>query len=284
MFDRSGIFLSVWLLAISSSVGFAAQVNSWTPPDEVSDYTTIQKNYDGVLPLETRFTDDEGYRVSLGDLFKGRPVVISLNYSDCPMLCDIQLREFVVSASQLEMVPGVDYEVVSISLDPNETTQRAKDTKAKYVALSGKSQTAEGWHVLTGDRTSIDAVANALGISYKYIKDSKEYAHPVVFTVCTGDGRISQYLQGVGLPKSTLRLALVDASEGNLGSPTDWFVLSCFVYDPDSNSYSPLASKIMKWAGGFTVFVLLVCLVPFWLRRSPAGKTSDSGEPAPVIS
>jgi protein SCO1/2 len=259
-------------------------VNSWTPPDEVSDYTTIQKNYDGVLPLETRFTDDEGYRVSLGDLFKGRPVVISLNYSDCPMLCDIQLREFVVSASQLEMVPGVDYEVVSISLDPNETTQRAKDTKAKYVALSGKSQTAEGWHVLTGDRTSIDAVANALGISYKYIKDSKEYAHPVVFTVCTGDGRISQYLQGVGLPKSTLRLALVDASEGNLGSPTDWFVLSCFVYDPDSNSYSPLASKIMKWAGGFTVFVLLVCLVPFWLRRSPAGKTSDSGEPAPVIS
>ena len=111
MFDRSGILLSVWLLAISSSAGFAAQVNSWTPPDEVSDYTTIQKNYDGVLPLETRFTDDEGYRVSLGDLFKGRPVVISLNYSDCPMLCDIQLREFVVSASQLEMVPGVDYEV-----------------------------------------------------------------------------------------------------------------------------------------------------------------------------
>ena len=267
-----------------SSTTLAAQVNSWTSPDEVSDYTKIQKNYDGVLPLETPFTDDQGYRVSLGDFFKGRPVVISLNYSDCPMLCDIQLREFVVSASQLEMVPGVDYEVVSISLDPNETTQRAKETKAKYVALSGKSQTAEGWHVLTGDRTSIDAVANALGISYRFIKDSKEYAHPVVFTVCTGDGRISQYLQGVGLPKATLRLALVDASEGKLGSPTDWFVLSCFVYDPDSNSYSPLASKIMKWAGGFTVFILLVCLVPFWLRRTPAGKTSDSGEPTPVIS
>ena len=110
MFDRRGIWLSVWLLAISSSTTLAAQVNSWTSPNEVSDYTKIQKNYDGVLPLETRFTDDQGHRVSLGDFFKGRPVVISLNYSDCPMLCDIQLREFVVSASQLEMVPGVDYE------------------------------------------------------------------------------------------------------------------------------------------------------------------------------
>ena len=283
MFERLGIVLLVWLLTISSSTLAAAQVNSWTSPDEVSDYTKIEKKYDALLPLDTPFTDDRGYRVVLGDFFKGRPVVVSLNYSDCPMLCDVQLREFVVSASQLEMVPGVDYEVVSISLDPNETTRRAKETKAKYVALSGKTQTADGWHVLTGERSSIEAVARALGISYRFIKDRKEYAHPLVFTICTGEGRISQYLQGVGLPKATLRLALVDASEGKLGSPTDWFVLSCFVYDPNSNSYSPLASKIMKWAGGFTVFILLVFLVPFWLRRTPA-ENADSGEPTPVTS
>lgn len=284
MFRFSAILLASLLWVIPSPEQVSAQVKSWDAPSEVSEYSNISKNYNQLLPLETKFVDELGRPVELGDFFGNGPVVVSLNYSDCPMLCDIQLREFVISASQLSLEPGTDYQVVSISLDPNETPQRARETKEKYVALSGKTSTREGWHMLTGDRQSIDGVAEALGISYAFLTDKKEYAHPIVFTVCTGEGRISQYLQGVGLPKETLRLALVDASQGKLGSPTDWFVLSCFVYDPDSNSYSPLASKIMKWAGGFTVFILLVWLVPFWLRRTPSGETTDSGNSAAVVS
>lgn len=268
-----GTFILALMVAVLSPPWLNAQVNPSQPPSEVSDVNKIDKHYDGELPLDASFQDDQGHRVKLGDFFGSRPVVISLNYSDCPMLCDIQLREFVVSASQLELTPGIDYDVVSISLDPRETVERAKETKAKYVALSGKNQTADGWHVLTGEKKSIDAVAEALGITYRFLPERKEYSHPVVFTVCTSEGRISQYLQGVGLPKETLRLSLIDASQGKLGTPADWFVLACFVYDPDSNSYAPVAARIMRWAGGVTVVVMLVCLVPFWIRRS--GRVSD---------
>jgi protein SCO1/2 len=276
MFRGFGIFILAWVLAVIPPARGHAQVNPSQPPSEVSDVNKIDKHYDGELPMDALFQDDQGHRVKLGDFFGSKPVVISLNYSDCPMLCDIQLREFVVSASQLELTPGIDYEVVSISLDPRETVERAKETKAKYVSLSGKNQTADGWHVLTGEKKSIDAVADALGITYRFLPDRKEYSHPVVFTVCTSEGRISQYLQGVGLPKETLRLSLIDASEGKLGSPTDWFVLACFVYDPDSNSYAPVAARLMRWAGGVTVVVMLVCLVPFWIRRS--GRVSIEGQ------
>ena len=254
--------------------GVAAQVATQTPA-EIAAVNQIDKRYDSLVPRELSFLDDRGYRVKLGDFLGERPVVISLNYSDCPMLCNVMLREFVVAASGAQLRAGEDFEFVSISIDPQESVQRAASTKAKYVELSGDPESAKGWHFLTGERTSIDAAAQAVGVSYVYLPDRKEYSHPAVFVVVTPDGRISQYLQGAGLESETLRLTLVDASQGKLGTATDWFVLACFVYDPNSNSYAFAARRVMQWGAGFTVVALVVGLVPFWLRRPRSAESVD---------
>ena len=289
MRNRLHQFVLLALAIVIAEGQSSAQVNSDKPPIEIQGVNEIDKHYDAQIPLDTRFVDDAGDRVELGKYFGEKPVVISLNYSNCPMLCDLQLREFVIACGQLQMQPGVDYEVVSISIDPRETVDRAKATKEKYVALSGRTDTAKGWHMLTGDKASIDRIARTLGITYKYLPDRNEYSHPAAFVVCTPSGKISQYLQGTSLPVDTLRLSLVDASEGKLGSPLDWFVLTCFVYNADSNSYAPVAVKVMRWAGAFTVFVMLVCLVPFWFRRpkerdNQTGEMTASADQPPVVN
>lgn len=264
---RSIIGAALGILAIPLAA--AAQGHAGGIPAAVDAVVRLEKHYGDYLPGDASFVDDRGHRVRLSDLYGDRPLVVSLNYSDCPMLCQVQLREFVSTFSAAGLEPLRDFDIVSISLDPNETTERARETKRKYVELSGKPASADGWHFLTGDKRQIDRVAAAVGVDYVYLADRKEYSHPAVFTICTGDGRISQYLEGVGLDPNTLRLSLVEASNGHLGSPRDWMVLACFVYDPKSGSYTFAAVRLMRWGAGVTIAAVLFGSLPFWFRRSP---------------
>ena len=267
---RIGVKLSCWvgILLIPSLVD--AQVNDGKVPAEIAAVNRLDRNYGGELPREASFVDDQGHRVLLGELLGNRPVVVSLNYSDCPMLCQVMLREFVGTFSAAGLVPGQDFDLISVSLDPHETPDRARQTKRKYVELSGRPDSADGWHFLTGNKSEIDRVARTVGVSYLYLPDRKEYSHPAVFVICTPEGRISQYLEGTGLEPQTLRLSLVDASAGKMGTVRDWFVLACFVYDPNSNSYTFAAVRLMRWGGGLTVVAVLFGSLPFWLRRTAA--------------
>ncbi|MFH1303074.1 MAG: SCO family protein [Planctomycetota bacterium] len=220
------------------------------------------------LPLGLDFQDSTGKHVKLEDYFKkNRPVILSMNYSNCPMLCSLQLTALVRGLKDLEWSASQQFDFVSVSIDPKETYQRANLTKQKYFKEYNRAGTAAGWHFLCGEQAAITDLANAIGIQYKYIEERKEFAHPAVLVVCTPDGRISRYLYGVQFPEQTLKLALVEASEGKIGTTIDRFLLFCFHYDADSGRYAPTARNIMKIGGFATVFILTVVLIPYWRGR-----------------
>lgn len=279
MFGRLWILAAVWCGGVYCSEAFA-QLNSDRVPAEIAAVQEIDRRMDEQVPLQASFVDDKGHRVSLGDYIGERPIVLSLNYSDCPMLCQAQLRDFVGKFSAAGLEPLNDFVLVSISIDPNESVERAAATKEKYVALSGKPGLSDGWHFLTGTKAEIDRVAKAVGISYVYVPSRKEYSHPAVFVVLTPDGRISQYLMATAFDEETLRLTLVEASEGRIGTASDWLALACFVYDPNSNSYVFAARRVMQWGAGATVVMLVIGLVPFWMSRGTKNHQNRASIPA----
>ncbi|WP_232097194.1 SCO family protein [Gimesia maris] len=244
------------------------QAERMEPAPKDIEKLDVLEHLDSKLPLDLVFLDSKGKQVTLGDYFKkDRPVILSLNYSNCPMLCSLQLTALVRGLKELEWSADQQYDFVSVSIDPKETYQRANLTKQKYFKEYDRAGTAGGWHFLCGQQASITKLAEAMGVQYNYIEDRKEYAHPAVLLICTPDGRISRYLYGIGFPKQTLKLALVEASEGKIGSTIDRFLLFCFHYDADKGRYAPTARNIMKIGGFATVFILTVVLIPYWRGR-----------------
>ena len=144
-------------------------------------------------------------------------------------------------AGGVDLGPGQQFDIVSVSIDPRETPQRARLTKQKYLRSYGRPETAAGWHFLTGNQDSIKRLADAVGFRYKYVEKDKQYAHAAVITICTPQGRVSRYLYGVQFPEQTLRLSLVEAGEGKVGSTMDKILLYCFHYDAEAGRYGPVA-------------------------------------------
>jgi protein SCO1/2 len=171
---------------------------------------------------------------------------------------------------------GQNYQIVTISIDPAETSQRAQETKDKYLTAYGRPGVAESWHFLTGTRENIDKVASSVGFRYKYLHDTKQYAHPAVFMVATPDGRVSRYLYGIQFDADTVRMSLLEAGEGKIGSAADRVLLYCFQYDPRSGSYVPAAMNIMR-AGGVLLMLLLGGLIGglILVRRIRGGRAAD---------
>lgn len=225
----------------------------------------IQEHLNQVVPLGLTFKTTRGQAVRLSELVRGeRPVIFTLNYSDCPMLCSLQLNGLVTALGQLDRVLGRDFEIVTISLDPNETSEQARQTEQRYLTEAGASG---GWHFLTGDKVSIDAIAGALGISYAYNEKRREYVHPASLVITTPGGRISRYLYGIEYLPKTLSLSLVEAAEGKIGTSLDRLILYCFHYDETEGRYAPVAMNIMRVGGGLTAIALGAFLGSYWLRH-----------------
>ncbi len=257
------VWAGLFCLLLSNS----AEAQLHETPDAV-DGLGVTEHLNDPLPLDTKFTDDRGNLIRLGDYFDGeKPVILSLNYSNCPMLCQQQLNGLVMTLRQMEASAGEDFQVVSISIDPKETYQRASDTRKRYYQEYARPGTADGWHFLVGDAKSILTVAKATGFQFRYVPERKEYAHNAVLMLCTPDGRISRYIYGVQFDEPTLRLSLVEASEGKIGTTVDKIILSCFMYDETAGRYGPQAVKLMQLGAFTTVTCLAIGLFPFWLLR-----------------
>lgn len=236
----------------------------------------VDEHLDETIPLDLEFTDERGRTVRLGDYFRGdRPVILSLNYYRCPMLCGLQLNGLVDGLAELDWTPGVEFEVVTVSIDPTETPTLARQKKQSYLKRLGRPAAAGGWHFLTGKPAEIHALAEATG--FRYSKDEKtgEYAHAAVLFVLTPEGRLARYLYGIEMPKKTLRLSLVEASEGKIGSALDQLILYCYHYDPSSRSYAPVAMNIMRAGGGASALLLGVVLSVLWLREARRRRGGD---------
>jgi len=228
----------------------------------------IEEHLDRPLPLGLQFQDTHGETVALSRYVNGqRPVIFTLNYSDCPMLCSLQLNGLVTALGKLDRRLGKDFEIVTVSLDPLETPARAAETEARYRGDLASPEGREGWHFLTGSKVTIDALADALGIRYAYNEKRKEYVHPASLVLSTPSGHVSRYLYGIEYQPRTLSLSLVEAAQGKVGSSVDRLILYCFHYDATEGRYAPMAMNIMRVAGALTALGLATFLGSYWLRQ-----------------
>jgi protein SCO1 len=250
-------------------------------PDELVDVGIDEKRGE-TLPLDLEFLDENGNRIKLREIFSGeRPILLSLNYSNCPLLCRLQLNGLVDGIREMEWTTGEEFTIVSLSIDPNETPAIAKKTEEKYLRNYGRAGVGNGWYFLTGSEQNIKRLADSVGFRYKFIPESNDYSHAPAVIVCTPDGVVSRYLYGVLYEEQTVRLALVEAGEGKVGSAVDQLILYCFHYDETKGRYGPAAIQIMKVGAATTVLVLSAVLVPFWIRsrKSSANVPPTSTEP-----
>lgn len=235
-------------------------------PDLLKDVSIDQKLNDQV-PLDLKFRDEHGNPVSLGQFFTpGKPVILSLVYFSCPMLCTEELNGLDRSLKLLPMSIGKDFQVVTLSIDPTDESIMAEAKQELYTGMYGRKGSASGWHFLTGENSQIKALADAVGYHYAYDPDSKQFAHAALIMVLTGEGKISRYFYGVSYPSRDLRLGLEDASEGKISSPVDQVLLFCYHYDPRTGKYGLVISRALQLGGGITLLAL--GLLVFFLARS----------------
>jgi protein SCO1 len=227
------------------------------------------------LPLDLAFRDETGREVRLGDYFGQRPVVLSLVYYECPMLCTLTLNGLVSAMGVLPWTPGQEFELVTVSFDPRETPAQAAAKKKAYLARYKRPEAAAGWHFLTGDEPALRALTKAVGFRYAWDGPSQQFAHPAGLVVATPDGRMARYLFGVEYAPKDLRLALVEASEGKVGSPVDQLLLFCYQYDPATGRYGAVLMRVMRLGGVLTLLALGTFFV-ISLRKERAQARQES--------
>lgn len=229
------------------------------------------------MPLDLPFRDEAGRDVKLGNYFGQKPVVLAFVYFDCPMLCDQVQQGVVGSLRMLSFNPGRDYEVVFVSFDDRDTPEKAAQKKATVMSRFRRPETAGGWHFLTGPRESIAAATNAANFHYRFDAKNDYFAHASGVMLLTPGGRISRYFYGVEYPGRDLRLGLVDASAGKIGSPIDHVLLFCYHYDPTTATYSASILKIMRLVAVLTVLGLVGAILIFRRRDHHASRANLEG-------
>lgn len=249
------------LSAISIGAFSAPLVAGPTFADEKIDALEgvgITEHLDAQIPLDLTFVDDKGNEIVLGQYFNNeKPVIVTLNYYRCPMLCSLTLNGLTSGLEEMEWTLGDEFEVITLSINPDEKPPLAKKNKEGYLGHYSREGAEKGWHFLTGEQENITKLAESLGFGYVFDSNTGEFHHTASIIFITPDGRISKYMNDVQFKGQDLRFALIEASEGRIGTTLDKFLLfNCFQYDPDSNSYSPVAWKLMR-TGAVLMLVVL---------------------------
>ena len=230
----------------------------------------FDQNIDRLLPLDTTFRNEAGTTVHLGDYFGKRPVVVVFAYYDCPMLCTMVINGLSSALGVMSLNPGKDFEIVTVSFNPRDTPATAIAKKTAYLERYRRPGAAEGWHFLTGDQPQIDRLTKAAGFRYVWDEQTKQYAHPSGVIVATPDGRLAKYLFGIEYGPRDLRLAIVEASQGNVGTAADALLLYCYHYDPMTGRYGLAIMRGIRIAGAATVLAIVTFIV-LMVRRERYG-------------
>ncbi len=280
----------VWFCAFASVVcslsvaqdsmrdGADVELNNFLPREARG--ITVDQNLGDLVPLDLPIINSEGKACKTGDFIDSRKAtIITLNYSNCPMLCNIQLNRLADSLNELDLKVGEDFQILTVSIDPAETVETSRKTKDKYIKqLTNHPLAPEGWAFCTAPQASITKLADVLGFRYRYDAIQKEYNHPAMLAFISPEGVISRYSLAIDFPTDQLKLALVEAGEGTVGSRVDQFIQWCYSYDPDSNSYTWHAWRLMRLGGAATVGLMIACLVPYWVGRKGVPPLSDEEE------
>lgn len=252
----------------------------------------VDEKLDSNIPANVVFTDDRGRRVDFAKLLEHKkPIILTLNYSNCPGLCVAQLNGLVKGINNVKSLAlGTDFHMVSLSIDPRDTVKKAADTKVRYSVDLEQPHSAEGWTFLTGSEKDIVSIAKAVGFNYTYDAKHDQYNHPAAAIFISPKGRITRYLYEVGFVGDTLKMALVEAGEGKIGSSLDAFVLWCSHYDANENRYSTSARTLLSVFAGIFLTMGLTALLPFWLsgrkgkmlERAKSSQTETISHASPV--
>ncbi len=239
----------------------------------------IEQHLNAQVPSDLSFVDDTGRPVKLGDYFGKKPLILNLVYYNCPMLCGEALAGLSASMKMIKFDVGNQFDVVTVSFNPKETPQIAAEKKADYLKRYGRPNAAAGWHFLTGQPESINALTKAVGFQYQYDATKDQYAHATAIMVLTPEGRISRYFYGVDFPPKDLRLGLVEASQNKIGNAVDQVLLYCYHYDPTAGKYGAVVSNMLKLGGGLTIlFIAALIFILIRLDRAAPHQGWDKSE------
>jgi len=257
------LVISVFL-SVDSAFG---QLNSGKPA-KIAD-VGIEEKLGETIPMDLTFANSSGDSVSIGDLIEeGKPILLNPLYYECPTLCGLVLDAVFNVVEDLKWNPGDDYTIISFSIDPDETPFHADSTKNIIINDLDRPVAADGWHFLTGNNESIQALTNAVGFNYSYDEQTDEYMHMAGIMLISPEGVITRYLYGLNMREFDLRNALYEAADGEIGSTLEQALLYCYTYDPSSQSYVPVAINIMKLGGLATMLILGIFLTILWRRNS----------------
>lgn len=280
-FTRCTVLLALVLMILGLPLSAQmADPSSDRLPAQLGDVGIEQKLGDQV-PLQLPFRDETGKTVALGDYFQNnRPVILSLVYFNCPMLCSQVLAEMAHCLRRLKFDAGKQFEIVTVSFDPRETPQMARAAKSQYLAMYGRQGGESGWHFLTGDQSSITALGNAVGFHYSWDSRTKQFAHATGIMLLTPEGRVAQYYYGARYFPSDLRLGLIEASHNRIGTLADQIVLYCYHYDPRTGRYGAIVFRVMQVSGAFTLLIM-GSLIVFLFFNDPNRRWRRSSDTYP---
>lgn len=278
------------LLSLASIPAALAQVSSYgdketgpanDKPPAILNGVGIAQNLNAQLPLSLTFIDDHGQQVPLGSYFGKKPAILALVYYQCPMLCSEELNGLTGALQMVDEVPGKDFNIIVVSIDPSEGTDLATAKKRSYLKRYGHLETAAGWHFMTGTQANIDALTKAVGFGYVKIPgpDGKltQFAHASSIQIVTPEGKLAQYYMGVEYSPKDLRLGLAEASSNRIGSPVDNILTYCYHYDPQTNKHSLIVARVVQLGGLVTLCTLGGFMLVMFRRDARAGDGTENG-------
>jgi protein SCO1/2 len=273
--QRPFVFLLTagWLALVPS-----ASVRGQSSPEKLTGQVGFDQRLGEQVPLNAIFRDDSGRPLRLGDLFNQRPVLLVPVYYRCPLLCNQLLNGLARSLKPVSLVPGKDFELVAFSIDPLETTELAGQKKAAYLERYGRPDSQGGWHFLTGEAASIEALSRAIGFRYSFNPRTKLYTHAAGVVVATPEGRIARYFYGIDFSPRDLEAQIKEAGAGKVGSPIGRLLLLCYDYDAATGRYTLAIVRLLRILGSATALAVLAYVIVM-LRRERKGRNAP---PLPV--
>jgi len=274
MKSLTGLGALFMIMLLSPGEGFTQNAN--LNPRQLQNID-VEEHLGDTIPLNLRFTDQNGNPVTLDQYFHhGKPVLLTLAYYSCPMLCPLTLNGIAQVADSLRWTPGDQYQILTVSFNPRETAEMAKANHDKYVHSMTKSVPDSGWAFLVGEGDQSRALANAVGFEYYYVPKKKMYAHPAVSYVLDEDGKIIRYLYGINHKRFNMHMALLEGDKGQVTSTVSRILLYCCQYDPNAGGYVVVANKVMNLAGIATALLLGVFVGGYWVKEHRKSSKQES--------
>jgi protein SCO1 len=264
--SRFFVSIAVWLLITVWGAPVWAHHEEQHRPPGLLAAVAFEQRLNEPVPLHLAFRDEAGNAVQLGDYLGQKPVILTLNYYECPMLCPLVLEGLLRSLRALSFMIGEQFDVVTVSIAPGETPALAVATKARYMQDYGRPEASTGWHFLTGDQASIQRLTEVVGFRYAYDAAKDQYAHAAGIMVLTPQGKIARYIYGIEFSPRDLRLALVEAAAKTIGSPVDQLLLFCYQYDPTTGRYTLVVRRTLQLVSLATVLGLAAFMIVMFRR------------------